>query len=606
VHGVETPEREQTYHYLRATASTRLPRHHAFVHVATGSTKVGGHYEHRLTAAAAIFRDAPKGRPVKESAAVFASGRELFKSIDQWAPDRSRAVLWCHNVGHAARALEMFVILPRDGWELTGWNMSPQGTWLVWVKQGRTLTVVDVAAVFPMTLGELAKHFGTPAAAGPGTSSQGTGKAPRPLEHAQLIRDAVVAYLEWLEDEDLGDWQLTGTGQAFTAFRRRFLSHRMLVHWDEDAREAERRAQWAGRTEAYFHGTKHHTRIEEWDLASAYPRVAATCDVPVELVRTLPPGADIWRWLERGGYAVLAVVDVSTATPLVPAENRSRILWPVGEFRTTLWDPELRLLREQGGTVAVERAWVYRTAPALQDYATYLLEMVASRDMGVPAWKKAVAQHWGRAFIGRFSMRYPDWEFLGRMPRHGCRWWTQRDLQTGEASELVHIGHQLWETRGTVDWAHSMPAVTGWIASKVRAILTQLLLELGERKALYADTDSVLVEGRHHRAVATLARRHPEWCLRVKRAWDRVTILGPRSIITGERVRVSGVPVRAVPLPDGSVSGEVWESLRVALLNRAPTRVKVTPRRWKLRDLDHRRVVGDDGWTEPVRLPAPP
>jgi hypothetical protein len=131
VHGVETPEREQTYHYLRATASTRLPRHHAFVHVATGSTKVGGHYEHRLTAAAAIFRDAPKGRPVKESAAVFASAANCSsRSTSGAGPVPGRAVV--SQRGPCGARAGMFVILPRDGWELTGWNMSPQGTWLVW------------------------------------------------------------------------------------------------------------------------------------------------------------------------------------------------------------------------------------------------------------------------------------------------------------------------------------------------------------------------------------------------------------------------------------------------------------------------------------------
>jgi hypothetical protein len=425
------------------------------------------------------------------------------------------------------------------------------------------------------------------------------------VRRADIVRAAVRAYLGWIERERLGAWQLTGTGQGFAAFRARFYRYPLLVHWDEDARAAERTAMWAGRTEAYWHGTLRGKRIDEWDMAKAYPTIARDHWVPSELCKTLGPGADLRPWLEREGYAVLAEITARTEVPTVPSSHDGRILWPVGEFDTTLWDPELRLLFAHGGNAVVRRAWVYRTSPALEEWATWILKMIGDRSGTVPAWQQAIGNHWSRAVIGRLGMQHDVWELLGQMPRVGIRWWTQRDRDTGIVSDLVHVGREVWESTGKTDWSLSIVAVPSWISSQCRANLTTVWLSLPARVAIYADTDSLFTEGRHAPLVARVAKTHPSLGLRRKRSWNRITILGPRQLVTGDRVRVSGVPVRAQLLADGTLQGEVRESLRGAIANARPSQVRVTPRRWHLREVDRRRAAGEGGWTDAIRLPVP-
>jgi len=102
-----------------------------------------------------------------------------------------------------------------------------------------------------------------------------------------------------------------------------------------------------------------------------------------------------------------------------------------------------------------------------------------------------------------------------------------------------------------------------------------------------------------------LAAAVPEVGLRLKQSWDRVTILGPRQLITGQRVRVAGVPVKAARLADGRLHGEVWESLPKAVRERRTGEVRITQRAWKVRGKDSRRDPGPDGWTVPRRVGAP-
>lgn len=594
---------ENAWHYLTSTDRLSVPRRHVFLVAAGQEHRRRKHYVQDWGAAVAIYRAAPKTGRVTEYTRGYADPATLWRDIDLWCKPRTRTVLWSWDLSVVIRIAQGFRYLPELGWDIGAWSVQPQGTWLIWHHESRSLTMVGVDSFFPMDWPSMVASFDR---AKPRTVSNVDAPGSVMVHCARTATttmNGVLDYLAWIEQDKLGPWQLTGTGQGFAAFRHRFLTDRMLIHWDEDARAAERRAMWAGRTEAYWHGTKRRTRIDEWDMRSAYPRIARDHEVPVEISRHLSCGADIVPWLTRPGFAVLAQVDVDTELPLVPASHADRILWPVGKFSTTLWDPELRLLSEHGQRYTVRRAWVYRTAPALREWAQWILSDQAARVGREPPWKAVVRKHWSRAVIGRLGMQHEVWEHLGQMPRTSIRWWTTHNSATGQLSELVHVGRALWESTGKVDWSMSIPAIPSWIASQCRADLTEILMRLGDKVALYADTDSLLVEGRHATRMGRIARVFPDLALRRKRSWSRITIVGPRQLIVGGKPRVSGVPRRAQLLADGSMVGEVRESLRSAIMRREVIAVKSTPRRWRLAEVDRRRAAGPGGWTVPHRLP---
>lgn len=595
---------EGSWHYLTSTDRITIPRRHVFLAATGQEHRHRKHFLQDWGAGVAVYRAARKGgKPVEYVRGYDAPGA-LWRDVDTWCKPKTRTVLWAWDLSAVARIAQAFTHLPALGWDVSGWSVQPQGTWLVWHNGNRSLTMVEVGSYFPMDWPSMVVSFDRAEAATVDNVAQPGNVMALCARTARTVRNGILEYLQWIESQRLGAWQLTGTGQGFAAFRHRFITERMLIHWDEDAREAERRAMWAGRTEAYWHGTLRRTRIDEWDMRKAYPRIARDHTVPVELARHAGAGADVDGWLRNPDFAVLARVRVRTQLPLVPTQAEGRILWPTGEFVTTLWDPELRLLNDYGQTFTVERVWVYRTAPALREWATWILDSLDAGAGREPAWRQAVKSHWSRAVIGRLGMQHEVWEHLGDMPRTSIRWWTAKNAGTGQLSELVHVGRALWESSGKVDWSMSIPAIPSWIASQCRANLTRVLFDAGERVALYADTDSLLVEGRHAGVMGRIARRHPEYGLRRKRSWSRITIVGPRQLVVGGKPRVSGVPRRAQLLADGSMAGEVRESLRSAIMRGQVTKVRSTPRRWRLAEVDRRRAMGPDGWTVPVHLTA--
>src|SRR5258708_29576540 len=89
--------------------------------------------------------------------------------------------------------------------------------------------------------------------------SAGLQRLPMPADTASraswekyCMRDADITYrivtelLDYIRSENLGNWQPTGAGMAYATWRHRFLRHKVLVHAEETALEAQRAAMPPG------------------------------------------------------------------------------------------------------------------------------------------------------------------------------------------------------------------------------------------------------------------------------------------------------------------------------------------------------------------------
>lgn len=593
-----TPER--AWHWVRPNEINRMPRRHIILDSEARQSRAAGGFEQHWRLACATFRSQEKGRPLQRRTDTFTDPETLWQAVNDFTSKRGRTVLWAHNLGYDVRITDALTALPAMGWRLDGHNLAPRGTWLTWRREDRSLTMVDTAAIWPTTLGEIAHWFGMAKTPLPAEGAPDSEWREHCLRDVEITETAVVAYLGWLESEGMGNWQLTGAGQSWAAFRHNWLTHRMLVHADRDALEAERAAMWTGRCEAYWRGRITHGKVHEWDLEAAYARVARRVNVPTRLIGQVGVTHPWRKSLADPELAVLAEVTVTTDLPTVPTRVDGRIAWPVGTFTTTLWSPELALLAETDAKVSVHRAWLYRAEPALRAWAQWILDRLARTDDDVPPWQRKILKHWSRALIGRFAMSYTQWEELGQLETPAMwRAQTEDDVD-GTEYQTMALGRQVFRSVGTVEWDQSMPQVTGYVMAACRAQLWRIMAALPADCPLYVDTDSILCQGSWYGVVADVAASEVGDGLRLKQEWDSAEILGPRQLVTGPKTRISGVKHGAQRVARDLWAGQVWESAEQAVAQRRPDRVMVTDRAWRVAGLDRRRLAGLEGWTDPL------
>lgn len=587
---------------IKPLTTTRIPAHHIVLAVRSRLDGGGGEYRESWRLAD-TYRMAMEDHDFKpRGSRLHWNPNELWDYVRSACGTKGLTFVWTHDLSRTARVTQLLNILPAMDFKLDALSLNPGASWMVFRRKDATLKFVDLQSIWPVTLEKLGQYFGLGWL--PGFTGNASDMAWIKVlsEDRRIMVRAVQSYLDWIQTNDLGTLTVTGNSQAFTAFRRRFMTDGILTHNDEGLYELERRAMWTGRAEAYWHGSILRQSVDEWDFSNAYTNIGLEEWVPVFPDGPLKGQTDLLNHMDIESHAALAEIEVITDAPCVPVQVQGHILWPTGRFTTVLWTPEIRRALDVGLSVRLIQGWRYRCAPALAAWSHWLLSHLGASDAAVPAWQKAILKRWGNVLIGRFGMRYPQWQKIGVSSISDVYSIPGVDMDSGEEWTLMQVGHEMWQQIGMTQPHYTAPAITGYVMSRMREKLDILMGELPPDALLYVDTDSVLVTDRHRRAMQRLAAQDEFRGLRLKRTWDGMAIYGPRQLVTGDEVRISGIPKSANRIGRHDFEGEVVESITSALAGRSFDRVRSSVRRWHVAGTDPRRISDGYGWTRPHHI----
>ena len=595
---------DRVAHWLRQNKAARIPRR--IIVLDSEAIVEQGHLreQHTLRCAVATFdkldHDArPTGRQETISTADPA---ELWEWVASRTAQSHRTVLWAHNLSYDLRLTSCLHHLPKQGFTLKGMAIGGQSTWWRWSDGKRSLWLVDTFSWLPRSLETIAAQIGMVKPALPAQDDPPEVWQGRCLEDVRITRAAILRLLQWLRSEDMGDFRLTGAAQASAAFRHRFLQPRtLLIHAEPDALAAERRAAHCGRAEVWTHGTVEGL-VHEYDYRSCYARIAADCDIPSRLVGEtyLTRPGDLEKALEH--YAVLADVTVTTDTPSVPCQLPDRVLWPVGTFRTTLWDCEIRLALETGATVETHRVWTYQRTPVLRPWAEWVLDGIDGKGAGSDPLIRLLLKEWSRALIGRFGLRYPLLEHAATVGYDDLCSYPVKQAGSADGITMVQIGRELYEQSGMVESSESAPMIMGWVMAQARVRLWAAMSAAQPSGLLAVDTDGLLVNQAGRKRLDALIASGDLAGLRRKGQYRGATLRGPKNLDLGDERRIAGVPRLAERISPDRYRGQAWQTMSGALSARSADRVIVAERVWKVKTTDRRRLHLEGGSTAPYVL----
>jgi hypothetical protein len=538
--------------------------------------------------------------------ASFNDPDSLWRWITDYCRPGTRTVAIAHNLGYDIRIADVFNRLPALGWQLEWCNLDRNVSSMTWRSERGTLVLADLWTWLPMTLASIAPDVGTSKMRMPAVSAP-KWKWQEYCQHdAHIVYRAMSELLDYIDREQLGNWQPTGAGMAYATWRHKFMTHKVLVHNDIDALTAERRAMHTGRAEAWRHGTMRGDTWTEIDMRNAYVTIAAECELPTKLKFTTGRITNAqYRQLSQH-YRVLCDITITTDTEILPYHDGSRTLWPIGTFDTTVWDTELDVALSEGANVRIRQAYVYTRAPVLQKWAQWILgSLDAANESDSPVvrtWKK----HSGRALIGRISLRSPRWELYGENPYGDTGITRMVDADTGETHRLMHVGDRTLIESARVEGRDSLPQITGWIMAECRRRLWEGMRAAGLDHIAHIDTDSVLAD---RTGLAALRLAYGDGWRRlwqVKASYRKLTVYGPRNYRCDALRKVSGVPRKAIEVSPNEFIGEQWHSLSLDMEDGKCDTVTISTATWVTRNTDPRRAdaPGVSGETVAYRIQA--
>lgn len=591
-------------HWIRGNATERIPVRHIVADTESRSSASAGVEVQTLRCWDAVrWRTDLKAGEQREEAAG-EEARPFWEWVLEWCHSHGRTVLWFHHASVDLAWLDAFRQLPALGCELIWCNLDRDVSVVKWRTPGGTLQIADTYTWTKQPLEDLGRMTGIPKPRLPRHADDLRKWHVRCAADVAITERVVRELLAFIRDRHLGNWQPSGPGMGWSAWRHRFYTHKVLVHDDADALAAEREAMHAGRAEAWWHGFAQGGPFTEHDMRMSYTTIARDCLLPAKLWATDPaPSRKVHEWaLEH--FRVLAEVIVRTDVPCVPARVDGRVCWPVGEFATTLWDVELALLRENGGRYAVRRQWRYTRKPVLEQWAAWSIAECGLEPPAIGLVAKTWVKHQARATIGRMGLRTASWEPYADNWLPGYTGLSLLSEGLSEPRRMMHVGSQVWGETGRTETQNSVPQITSWIMAEARCRLWRAAIAAGLEHVLHVDTDSLIADRAGTAALELAIARGLPGAWRPKATWRRLEVVGPRHYFTPTTRQVPGVPKRAAPIGHGKYAGELWESLATSLTGGRGNEVRVTERVWQPARVDYRRPYAgeQDAPARPMRV----
>lgn len=335
-----------------------------------------------------------------------------------------------------------------------------------------------------------------------------------------IVTAAVEAWVKFCIDNDLGPCAMTQAGQAFTAYRHRFMTTDIYIHDNVKAIELEKAA--------YFGGLTDNFKVGEWvappsevlriaDVKSMYPSVMTTIPMPVKLV-TYQTGRRVGKdanidylsslekvsYVERkinANYAVVARVRIDTTTQnadprylaCVPHLNDDKLLYPIGKFETCLNTPELRVAIERGIVVDILEVAIYEQAIIFDEYVNFFFNLRAAYRSEGNTIMENICKLFLNALYGKFGQAVYEWEKYDIVTGVD-RTETIMNVDTGEKyliREMSGISQRRSDKKQVSE--NSFLAIAGHVTSAARAKLRRYI-EMAEFDNVgYTDTDSLFI-----------------------------------------------------------------------------------------------------------------
>lgn len=545
-------------------------------------------------------------RPGEVSTSTGWTAAEFAKQVDSWASYPESCWLYTHNLTFDLTVTALAWHLGQLGWVLSSrFAIGGDSMWCIFHKGAKvstardtrrgvttirertkwlhTLTIADSASLFPGPLAQLADHVGIAKPDVDFATATDAEVAERCHADVEILSAAVLQLMDFWDERDLGNWTVTGAGQAWQAYKRTLNPRQVVIDHDPGIIELERAAVYGGRRDIFRWGNLPPGRYAEIDFEAAYPTVAAEFLLPARVACQVNDGHRQAALRGRVPMGMLAEVTICTDVPRWPARIGGMVFYPVGRFRTVLAAPDIEAAARAHCLEAVHGGVLFTMTAHLKTWARQILSWIRDKTGAVSGAVKIWAKLGSRAVIGKFAQK--GWRTL---PYCGppCDGWSVEhtiDYHTGTKGVITGVNGEYFLSWADQRGEHERPAVLAFVESHVRRLLGAIIAGPFGPAVVQCDTDGLAAshtvlerlaadlgpKWHHGRQVPRTAddviaywndQSHP-LRMREKTQFARAVVYGPQHVVLDGHPRFAGVPKSAWQTGEASWLARLWPGM---------------------------------------------
>jgi hypothetical protein len=528
-------------HELKWNKATEAPYRFLFTDTETVGTGRDNTGEQRIRLGSACYWERPHDRHAERIEwHDYRTADEFWELVDTYSADKTRLVVFAHNVGFDFQVLGSGEALRAHGWIIRKAIIDSPRFILKARRGSQSLWILDWFNYFRGSLAFAGELVGVPKLPMPAAASSDSEWAVYCRNDVLVLFQAVRRYVEFLARYDLGAFAYTLAGQSMNAYRHRFMPVPIMVHVNKAAIELERRGYYGGRTELFHKGELPPGAYAYVDINSAFASVMHDEEFPTALVG-VAPRCSVARLEELcQKYAVIADVDLATELPLYPKRHEQRLVFPIGGFSTTLSTPELIVALQRGHVVSVSKCALYKRGVIFKTWVEEIYKLRSdAKQVGDKLWDELLKRLMNSLY-GKFGQLNDEWEIVGDEPGEPDRIWTQYDLDKGTRNTYRRLGGVVEKAIGDREGYNSFVAIAAQVTSSARVLLLKYIERAGFSNVFYCDTDSLIVNLEGYKRLKPHIDPSALGQLKLEHASRHVRINAAKNYVFGATVRHKG------------------------------------------------------------------
>ena len=544
-----------TGRYIRKNEGNKTPRHILVLDTETKIEHIDGIEHHKMKIAWSVFASLNKeGEVSAETWRYFDRRFELCNYISALAIQFNEIELVGNNIFFDLQVMGFFKYLPEMGWKLAFIYENGMTYLLIIKKEKCTIKCISLTNYLEASVKDLGEMIGNPKIEVSFETATKEELMIYCFRDTEITFDALMKYIGFVRNNNLGNFALTRASQAMKAYRHRFMTKKLLYHTDEEITALERAAYFGGRTECFQIGPIKNGPFLDLDINGLYPYVMKEKAMPTAMFDLYETATidDLRDILIQ--YGAIAEVEIETSRATFPFREGGRVLFPIGRFRTVLCTESLRDALDLGEIVSIGKCAVYKMDYIFAEYVDYFYSIrMKARKEGDKIIDR-MSKLFMNSLYGKFAQQR-DIEVLEEECKSD-KYIREEvyDRLTGETRIITQLFNVLKITQGKEPIPGSIFSIPAHVTEYGRNLLWRLIAKTGSDRVLYCDTDCIKIRSSDLPYVDYPIDSEALGALKIEAEYSDLSIHAPKDYTTNLKRRIKGVPASAV-----SLDGETWE-----------------------------------------------
>jgi hypothetical protein len=486
---------------------------------------------------------------------------EFWDFVESRAYAKTKLYLIAHNIEFDMAVLSGWDELDKRGWQLGKLIINRYRQIWQFRKDNRTIECLDNMNLFHSSLANLGNDIGLPKLPMPAMDAPFNEWLIYCKRDVAILHETWVRWLKYIKEHDLGNFGKTIATQAFNAYRHRFMPVPICIHNSKKAIELEREAYHGGRSECFRLGKLPEDDYYLLDVNSMYPYVMREYSYPINLVST-GKGMSLGQlYTLLNKHQVIARVRVKTHDDIFGVVKNHRLIFPVGEFITTLTNTELLAALAMSEIVDIYDYAVYEHDRIFEDFVEYFYDLRQRFKREHNTSYALMSKLLLNSLYGKFGQRQKVWEDIGTDPNIRYGFVQTIDAQTGKVDTFRFINNKVFKLSGYEEGFNSFVAIAASVTANARLYLYALMRDAGFENVFYCDTDSLLVNSNGLANLEQYLDNSELGMLKVEQKSDNVILYGVKDYVFGSKARHKGISKKAEKVDD--VTFSQWHTERI-------------------------------------------